>query len=489
MNEHHPECGCQEYQKVTRRQFLGTGSAAVLAATAPAWLPKVVFAEDDFDRDVLVFIYLRGGCDGLSMCVPYAEDRYYALRPTIAIPRPDSGDPNHAIDLNGFFGFPPAMSPLMTAYNAGHLCVIQASGIIEGNRSHFDNQEFSEKGAWDSHLDTGWLARHLMTIPPLIPSPILRAAGIGAISLPTSLLGAGLSLPIQNPSTFGLKGAASTKALRLQYLDYLYDLVGDPLHAAAINTQNTLAMLGAINFTGYVPAGGAVYPSSGFGNSLKSSAALIREEVGVEAITIDLGGWDTHSDQDPVDGYMSTVMGSLAAGLAAFHLDLASAGMNRVTTIVMSEFGRNVAENASAGTDHGYGNVMFVMGEHISGGQVMTQWPGLDPGELYQGQDLAITIDYRDILAEVVQQRLGNNQLSQIFPDFTPNFQGVTISDPPPVMAMRHLETIPVPEQVPMYDFENAGSLPDLAPPPPEVFNKIMNMNQNRRKPPRSSAY
>ncbi len=155
----HDQHACKEYNELSRRQFLGNaGKAAAVAAFAFAWLPKVAFAQDyDSARDVIVSIYLRGGCDGLTMCVPYAEDSYYTYRPTLAIPRPDSGDPNRAIDLNGFFGFPQPLQPLMEAYQNGDLLVVHATGSNSGTRSHFDAQRFMEIGKpGDSTLFTGW---------------------------------------------------------------------------------------------------------------------------------------------------------------------------------------------------------------------------------------------------------------------------------------------------------------------------------------------
>ncbi|HRI88320.1 MAG TPA: DUF1501 domain-containing protein, partial [Candidatus Hydrogenedentes bacterium] len=163
-----------------------------------------------------------------------------------------------------------------------------------------------------------------------------------------------------------------------------------------------------------------------FGTSLKSSAALIKAGIGVEAIAADLGGWDTHAEQQPRQGYMANLMQELADSLGAFHADMAADSSKKYVLVVMSEFGRIAYENGTGGTDHGHGSTLICMGNHIDGGRVLANWPGLGDDELFQGQDLQITIDYRDILSEIVQNRLGNTNLSAVFPEYTPIFHGVT---------------------------------------------------------------
>ena len=422
------ETGCDEYKALSRRQFLsGTVKGAVVASFIPAWIPKVAFASSDSSsRDVIVSIFGRGAFDGLTLCVPYGEAAYYRARPTIAIAPPSSTDPNSAVDLDGFFGLPPAMSALLEAYQSKNLLLVHGAGSVASSHSHFDAQRYMEVGKpEDLSLTTGWLGRHLATAPPFLANAPLRALSL-ANALPTTLAGSPLALPVPNPASFGLGGASATRAERVQWLSDVYGAVDDPVKAAAENTTRTFNLLARIGFSTYKPSGGAVYPPNGFGNALKSAAALIKAQVGVEAIHIDIGGWDTHSSQGPVSGGMATNMKTLAGALAAFHADIASGTVTNVTTAVVSEFGRTVHENASKGTDHGHGNVMFLMGSHIDGGRVLAKWPGLDLDQLYLKQDLQVTIDYRDILAEVVQKRLGNSALSSVFPDHSPKFYGVT---------------------------------------------------------------
>lgn len=437
VHESTSECesqACAEYYALSRRRFMAvSGSAAAIMAAAPAWLPRVALAKDHRGsmRDVMVSIFLRGASDGMSMVVPYGEAAYYSNRPTLAIPRPDSGLPNAAIDLgvggNGFFGFNAAMLPLMTAYNNGHLLAVNATGSTDPSRSHFDAQKYMEWGTPDDpFLNTGWLGRHLLSSAPSDPNSLLRAVGIST-GLQLALQGGPLTLPIPNLDTYGLTGTGSTMAARQTAVSDMYTNSDGPLETIATNTVATINLLNTINFSGYVPGGGAVYPAGSLGTALKSVAALIKAQVGVEAVSIDVNGWDTHANQGSTTGAMATLVATLSSAMAAFYTDMTSdASPIGFVMEVQSEFGRRLLENGNLGTDHGHGNVMFLMGTCIAGGRVLTQWPGLSPGQLFEGRDLQVTIDYRSILAEIVQNRLGNGNLGYIFPGFTPTFQGVT---------------------------------------------------------------
>lgn len=421
-------CGCREYLELSRRNFLAVSGATALAASIPAWLPRVSFARShrSSQRDVIVSVYLRGASDGLSMVVPHGDANYYAARPTLAVPQPSSGDPNRATDLDGFFGLPPAMAALIPAYQSQQLLFVHATGMLQTNRSHFDAQRFMEVGkVADPTVGTGWLGRHIALVPPMDPAAPLRAVGIST-GLARTLVGAPSTLPIPNLDTFDLLGASSSRAARRQSLENMYEATGDPLAAAAATTFETIDALNLINFSGYVPAGGANYGTSNFGLAMRSVAALLKAQVGVEAVAIDVNGWDTHSNQGTIGGTMAGLMSQVATGLAAFHTDMNNGPVqpSHVVT-VMSEFGRRVAENGSVGTDHGYGNAMIVMGNAIAGGRVLTQWPGLAPAQLFQGLDLAITTDYRDLLAEILTERLGATDLASIFPGFTPTIRNI----------------------------------------------------------------
>lgn len=428
----HDAYACPEYNELTRRGFLAMTGAAGVALSAPAWLPRVALAKDyrsgrNGERDVLICLFLRGAADGLSICVPWGENEYYAARPTLAIARPDSSDPNRALDLgDGMFALNPRMAPLLPAYQNGHLLFVHAAGSNDPSRSHFDAQRYMEVGRpADITLGTGWLGRHIASIEPQDPEALLRAVGI-TVGLQKTLAGAPDCLPIPNLDRFGLAGSVTSTEQRQRVLTRMYSRTGDPIRTAAMTTVATIDLLNTIDFAGYQPAGGAAYPPTHLGLALSSTAALIKAEIGVEAIAIDVQGWDTHAQQGPVTGRMGALLADLANAVGAFYTDMFTGATPRVTLVVMSEFGRRLAENSAGGTDHGHGNTMMVLGQCIAGGRVLTQWPGLAYEQLFENLDLAVTIDYRDILAEILESRLGCEDLPFVFPGYSPTFRGVT---------------------------------------------------------------
>jgi uncharacterized protein (DUF1501 family) len=317
---------------------------------------------------------------------------------------------------------------LLPAYQAGKLLVVHACGSSDTSRSHFQAQRVMESGKNnDIALNTGWLGRHVASIAPMDPNATLRAVALSS-SLPLTLNGGDKTLPVSNLDTYGITGTGSTLPARRSALQDMYTQTQDPLRAAALSTLQTIDTLNTIDFANYVPANGATYPSGGAGTlsyAMKTSAALVKAQVGVEAISVDVGNWDLHDNLGPISGAMASNMTNLSNCLGAFYRDVIASNGPNVTVVVMSEFGRRLLENGNFGTDHGMGGAMFVMGQCVSGGRVLTNWPGLAPNQLFQGRDLAITIDYRDILAEVVQNRLGNPNLSTVFPLFTPTMRGV----------------------------------------------------------------
>ncbi len=425
----HQDCGCQEYMELSRRQFIAGTGAAAAALSVPAWLPKVAFAQSfSSTRDVMVSIFLRGAADGLTICVPHGEQAYYDARPNfLAVPRPDSGDENRAIDLDGFFGFPQPLGVLMDAYNDGDLLVVHASGLPDPSRSHFDKQRWMEVGKpRDTTLTGGWLGRHLASVPPKDPEALVRGIGVG-FGLQKTLQGGPNTLPVPDMGDYGLRGNPETEQERQDWIAAAYANAEQQLRDAANNAIATIGLLESIDFANYQPSGGATYPNTPFGFSMKSTAALLKADVGVEAIHMDKGGWDTHNNQGVFDGAMFNLMTDLAGAISAFHTDMFTDDRSDFTLVCMSEFGRVVQENGSQGCDHGHGNAMLVLGGSIAGGRVLTEWPGLEPEQRFQGRDLQVTIDYRDILAEIVQNRLDNPNLDIVFPDYTPTFRGVTM--------------------------------------------------------------
>lgn len=434
MADAHDHHGCAEYTALTRRDLLFAAGGLGITSLLPAWLPQVVLAQSaSSTRDIILSVFLSGGTDGLSMVAPFGDPDYYTGRPNIAIPRPDAAGTGPKLSaLDNFFGFSPGMAPLLPAYQAGDLLVAHATGSVNTSRSHFDAQRYMEAGKpADQRLVGGWLGRHLATIPPLRSDAPLRALGLTS-GLPLTLATAPRALPIPNPANFTLGGSGTTADARAQWLAGNYEAAVNPVAANALDATNTVALLRRINFTGYTPVSGVQYPTTAFGNALRSAAALIKADVGVEAIHAFNGGWDTHLNQGNLEtldgGQMHLRMLDLSRSLAAFYGDVVQGNTpHGVTVVVMSEFGRNARENGNRGTDHGRGNVAYVMGKKIAGGRVITNgWPGLARENLESGQDLRVTLDHRDLLAEIVQVRLGNTNLPAIFPDFTPRFRGIT---------------------------------------------------------------
>ncbi len=432
-------CGCQEYRDLSRRQFVGAAAGisgmAAAATVFPEWLPKVVLAETfASERDVIVSIFQRGGADGLNLCVPFGDANYYTGRSTIAIPRPDASVAANlkVTALDNFFGFPPAMTPLLPAYLAGNLLVMHAAGQTYVSRSHFDAMRYMEIGKpADTNYVTGWLGRHLALMPPVRSTAPLRALGL-ASGLQKSLVGGPRTLPIPNPQTFTIGGSANTVTSRHAVLASSYVAAPEPLNASALDALNTISLLKSINFTGYAPLNSAVYPNTSFGNALKRVATLIRADVGIEAAQVDIGGWDIHAAQGGAIGAQATLANDFARSLAAFYADCV-ANNARVTLVVISEFGRNAKQNGSQGTDHGRASTMFAMGQGIAGGRVLALgtngipgWPGLATEQLESKQDLRVTLDYRDVLSEIVQKRLGNAKIAEVFPGWNATFRGVT---------------------------------------------------------------
>lgn len=393
----------------------------------PAWMPRLAFSAPNQSPggDVLVTIFLRGGMDGLSAVVPYAEGaNYYDLRPTIAVPEP--GSPHGGIDLDGEFALHPGLAPLKDIFDAGQLAVIHACGSIDPTRSHFDAMQFMELGVpGNKHMGVGWIGRHLSTAPWQNDSP-LRAVGIGSM-VQASLRGPVSAMALESIANFHLRGRWNQVEQIQELLSEMYEIEApsDLLGNQARLTFDTIDTLHALGESEYVPANDAVYPENDLGRGLRQVAQLIKANLGLEAACVDTGGFDTHETQGTNGGQFAQLMSGLGQALAAFHADMDD-GMAHVCVAVMSEFGRRVRENGSRGTDHGHGNVMFVLGGGVNGGHVHTDWPSLSPDQLDDG-DLAITTDYRDVLAEIVSKRLKNSSLDQVFPNFTPTDHGILV--------------------------------------------------------------
>ena len=408
----------------SRRVFLKGSALAIFGVgSIPAWLSRSVYAADAEKRrkKIMVAIFQRGAVDGLNMVVPFGEQRYYDLRPSIAIPKPD-GSANSAVDLDGFFGLHPSLAPLKPLYDAQHLAIVDAVGSPDPTRSHFDAQDYMESGTPGRKATSdGWLNRALVKATGPV-SPI-RAISLGS-NLPRTLRGRNDAVAMNNLNDFQVRDAKSSATFESMY-DSSLDTV---LHGTGKETFSAVKIMQAVQKQSYTPANGAKYPNGRFGQSLLQIARLIKADVGLEVAFADIGGWDTHVNEvgaQPALGQLANNLTDFGQSLAAFYQDLGDL-MADVTVVTMSEFGRTARENGNRGTDHGHANAMFVMGGDVRGGKVYGDWPGLADEQLYENRDLQLTTDFRDVLGEVVAKHLGNANLSAVFPGYeNPKFRGL----------------------------------------------------------------
>jgi uncharacterized protein (DUF1501 family) len=374
--------------------------------------------EDGPAGDALVTIFLRGGMDGLHTVPPYADPAYRAQRPTLAVAEP--GRAGGAADLDGFFGLHPAMAPLAEVFQARRLAVVHASGSPDTTLSHFEAMQTMERGVADGNSTaSGWIARHLASLENGNDSP-LRAIAFGDV-LPKSLQGSLHASAVRSLSEFRLALPDGWGEEFRGLLAGLYAGGSDPARAAGRGALELLHSLEKLDPEKYSPEGAAAYPDGEFGRGLRQVAQLLKAEVGLEVAAVDLGGWDSHVAQGAL---MEGLMRQLAQGLHAFHADLGDR-LRQVTVVAMSEFGRRVNENGGLGTDHGRATAMFVMGGGIRGGKVYGQWPGLAAERLDRDGNLRVTTDYRDVLAELVERRLRNPDITRVFPAYSPRHPGL----------------------------------------------------------------
>jgi len=370
----------------------------------------------------LVVIFLRGAVDGLSVVVPHADSAYHAARPSIALARP--GDDGGVLDLDGRFGLHPALAPLMPLWRAGQLGFVQACGSPDATRSHFDAQDYMESGTpGRKSTADGWLNRLLGVLPPdqAGPAPATRAVSMGPV-LPRIYAGR------HSVANVPLGAAAGKPTLldRPQVAEAFGRLYGgdDALSRAfRASRQSHQEVMRSMNGDGLeremqAASNGAPLPN-GFPDNAARLATLMRNDAGVQLAFMDLGGWDTHANQGAASGQLANRLGPLGQGLSALATRLGPV-WNDTVVVVMSEFGRTVRQNGNGGTDHGHGNVMWLLGGRVAGGRVHGRWPGLDDAALHEGRDLAVTTDFRQVLVEIGERhlRLQDARMAELFPGF-----------------------------------------------------------------------
>ncbi len=402
-------CGCPQDTGITRRTFLKAAAAAgALTVASEAYATRYAFADGAYTGDVLVVLSLRGGFDGLQAIVPAGDPDYLDWRPNIGIPS------NTLLQLDPMFGMHPAMAPLKPFYDAGTLGFVHAVGQAEPNRSHFEAMEEMERAAPGTSTRTGWIDRVLGGRGEGSP---FQGVQMGSTMPAHAFTGPSPELAMWSVNSFQLD-AAWNAAERDRWDHALRRLYQDARAALAAPAQVALEALttaSQLQETAYVPANGAVYPNGELGRALSDVARLIKADVGLQVACVDYGDWDMHAGMGDVDGgWMVEHLDELSSALAAFATDLGTQ-MDDVTLVSLTEFGRRTEENGSGGTDHGFGQVVFLLGGGVRGGQVHGQWPGLAEDDLIDG-DLNGTTDYRRILAEVLEDRCGAGSLTDVFP-------------------------------------------------------------------------
>ncbi len=401
---------------VTRRGFMKGGALALVGTSAiPSFLTRSVMAEATTaaaNHKKLVVLFQRGAADGLNIVVPYREKNYYAMRPTIAI------KPNEVLDLDGQFGLHPSLAAFKPLYDQGHLAIVHACGSPDTTRSHFDAQDYMESGTPGlKSTQDGWLNRALQaerTDPKLASA--FRAVALGT-QVPRTLQGSLPAIAINNVRDFSVGGhAANLNAGVSSAFQQMYAQSADTmLHGTGQETFEAVRMLKSADPAHYQPANGVVYPNTNFGSSLKQIAQLLKANLGVEAAFADIGDWDTHQAQGGTNGRLANRLKEFSETIAAFWKDMGQ-GAENITLVSMSEFGRTAHQNGTGGTDHGHGNVMFVLGGTVRGGKVYGKWPGLEKEQLNEGRDLAVTTDFRRVLGEAAYRTLGSQNLDLVFP-------------------------------------------------------------------------
>ncbi|MCF6225058.1 MAG: DUF1501 domain-containing protein [Xanthomonadales bacterium] len=372
-------------------------------------------------KDLLVYVFLNGGMDGLHMVPPRSGPDYTeystVLRPNLHINNSES------LPLNGssLFGLHPSATAMANLFNQNKMAIIHATGLSEPNRSHFVATALMELGLQGqiSSIGTGWLSRYFSSslnspadalIPTLVPS----------YNSPDAVLGDPAALVMGSPNQFSLDRGFWGWGDEMQMVLGELNQNPDTLEKVASNQAlSASAIVQGIDWDGYVPGNSAVYPGGSFGDQLRTTAQLYKENVGLGVAYIPYGGWDTHTNQGTgTTGIFANLTLGLSEGLNALYQDLSATHGNSFTIIVQSEFGRRAYQNGANSTDHGYGNPMFVIGDSVNGG-FHGQFPGLLPNQLLVGQDLNATVDYRDVVSEVLLKRLHNRFLGHIFSGYT----------------------------------------------------------------------
>lgn len=399
-----------------RRNFLiHTGifsASAISAISSNTWVAKSATLNHQNQR--LIVIFLRGAVDGLSVVVPHSEQAYYQARPQIAIPQP--GKAGGVLPLDNYFGLHPALVSILPLWQQGSLAFVHACGSQDSTRSHFDAQQYMESGTpGNKRTPDGWMNRLLSIISEKTP---IQAVTVGETTprilygrMPVANLASGRNadkpLPIDRPQV----------AAAFNQLYAGNDTLSKTYHQGQMARQ---ALMKDLDQEMKMANNGAPIPD-GFAQDAQRLARLMVADQRIQLGFMALGGWDTHVNQGNSQGQLARNLGNLGVGLAILVKNLGAIYQN-TAIVVMSEFGRTIQQNNDGGTDHGHGNVMWILGGKVRGGKIYGEWPGLNSTQLYQGRDLAIATDFRDVISVLLERHLNLNpaKLSQVLPNYTP---------------------------------------------------------------------
>ena len=428
---------------MNRRVFMKSGAMALVTmGLSPSFLRRSVYGMEllrgastygNRRGKVLICLFQRGAADALNVVVPHGEAAYYRMRPSIAIPRPVSGAAQAAVDLDGFFGLHPSLSPMKELWDRGLLAPVHAVGSPSNTRSHFDAQDYMESGTPDNKgTPDGWLNRYLATRGTCEECAAAGARQAGndrresskaspfeAVAMtpqtPRILEGPAPVIAMNSLDEFSIR----TNGSEAERIEALYRTgSADVVHAAGGEMFEAMKILRTANPQQYIPQNSADYPRSPFGQHLRQIAQLIKADVGLEVAFADVGGWDTHVNQGGATGQLAARLDDFAKSIHALVTDLGDR-MADVVIMTMSEFGRTARQNGNGGTDHGHATALFVLGGSVHGGKkVFGHWPGLEQEQLNEGRDLALTTDFRSVFGEVAAKHLGATKLEAIFPGF-----------------------------------------------------------------------
>ena len=411
-----------------RRHFLASTAAWTLAGTARA------AADPAYAKRKLVVVMLRGAVDGLSVVVPYGDGNYAASRGSIALAAPGADD--GVVKLDTLFGLNPALSNLKPYWDQGSMAFVHASGSPDPTRSHFDAQDYMESGTpGRKSTSDGWMNRLLQTLP----GETSPTRGISMGATPPRIFTGSASVANLGVGPKALDAKAIDKPQMQTALAKLY--AQDPMLARTYKdtTEGREEIKRSMDDGGAMAVAGGdgmahskdptadagAQSAYGFAADAERLGRVIRADRHTQLAFTSVGGWDTHVNQGGARGQLANRLASLGQGLGALATGLGDA-LNDTVIVVMSEFGRTVRQNGTGGTDHGRGNVMWLLGGPVAGGRMLGEWPGLDQAALVDGRDLAVLSDYRAVLSPLLQRHLGLSDagLAQVFPNGPAGFRG-----------------------------------------------------------------